>query len=272
MSDEGNIENPGRKLDADMSPGRPGPWVIFHLMEIESFQHIGVTKIYSAELYETQTCNWKNRCPCWSSPSVYLRNTVLSRATLACWVREVSKFWCLNHRFLTQIHGFPNRIYIQFSWSKSNFEFPNLLYCKMQLLNVQIHILHTSPIFDGDVHKSRTLQSGHLNGATPTIDFFSHQIWKLLRPRPVHIFASGHGGPARDTQCLFVMGCLFGRNAPMWVWYLKIESSQTWWFMKKGSVIWTHPGKRLTSRDWNLSNHQKMSPSKMGGQITVITG
>ena len=101
MSDEGNIENPGRKLDADMSPGRPGPWVIFHLMEIESFQHIGVTKIYSAELYETQTCNWKNRCPCWSSPSVYLRNTVLSRATLACWVREVSKFWCLNHRFLT---------------------------------------------------------------------------------------------------------------------------------------------------------------------------
>jgi hypothetical protein len=41
---------------------------------------------------------------------------------------------------------------------------------------------------------------------------------------------------------------------------------------EKGSVIWTHPGKRLTSRDWNLSNHQKMSPSKMGGQITVITG
>jgi hypothetical protein len=42
----------------------------------------------------------------------------------------------------------------------------------MQLLNVQIHILHTSPIFDGDVHKSRNLQIGRLNGATPTIDFF----------------------------------------------------------------------------------------------------
>lgn len=54
----------------------------------------------------------------------------------------------------------------------------------MQLLNVQIHILHTSPIFDGDVHKSRNLQIGRLNGATPTIDFFSirfENFWGLDR-------------------------------------------------------------------------------------------
>ena len=34
LTRETSPENPGRKLDADMSPGRPGPWVIFHLMEI----------------------------------------------------------------------------------------------------------------------------------------------------------------------------------------------------------------------------------------------
>lgn len=171
--------------------------------------------------------------------------TVLSRATLACWVCEVSKFWCLNHRFLTlKSTVFP--IVSIYSFHGQSPILNSQICLKMQLLNVQIHILHTSPIFDGDVHKSRNLQIGRLNGATPTIDFFFHQIWKLLRPRPVHIFASGHGGPARDTQgCLFVMGCLFGRNAPMWVWYLKIESSQTWWFMKKGRLFGHTQG-----RDW----------------------
>jgi hypothetical protein len=84
----------------------------------------------------------------------------------------------------------------------------------MQLLNVQIHILHTSPIFDGDVHKSRNLQIGRLNGATPTIDFFPSDLKTSEASTGAH-FCKWPWGPCQGHPGVsFCNGVSFWQKCP----------------------------------------------------------